>query len=342
MSQEPVKPETVPTEAQWNASNKEWEVGLKNEKGQMIGEWKWWLAPNGHLCCHSFFDDQGKMISFKRFHPNGEVSQYAEVDPSTNKFKERVFIRSTEETSEVFPVNDNNVWKAKVRPGVPVSYDIFDKNGNQINGYEVPKDFEVYKKLSAFEAFEKIGETIDEAMAATNGNYDFLEEAYKPVFTQRIHLEDIKIAEKRLNIKFPPSYIEFIMEHGLFKAGKSNNEEFRMLHPAHIGRLSDELASYWDVDWDNYSEQEQEIMNKIIYFSMGDEGLQMVWFFCFDFNTLNEETGEVEILKFNQDDWQWMTNDGDIKPYEGPLTSMHQHIVNMAKRIIGRVADEME
>ncbi len=342
MSQEPAKPETVPAEAKWNASNKEWEIGQKNEKGQMVGEWKWWLAPNGHLCCHSFFDDQGKMISFKRFHPNGEVSQYGTVDGSTNKFKERVYIRSSEETTEIFPVADRHVWKAAARPGVPVSFDLFDKDGNQINGYTVPKDFDEYKKISAIQAFEKIGRTIDEAMAATSKTYEFLGDAYKPVFIQRISKEDIEIAEKRLNLKFPPSYVEFVLEHGLFKAGKDATEEHRMLHPAHIGRLSDELERYWDVDWDNYTQREQEIMDKIIYFSMGDEGLQMVWFFCFDYNTLNEKTGEVEILRFNQDDWQWMANDGDIKPYDGPLTSMHQHIVKMAKRINERVADERE
>jgi len=47
--QEQDRPSTVPAEARWNADENEWEIGEYDEDGNMIGEWKWWLAPNGHL-----------------------------------------------------------------------------------------------------------------------------------------------------------------------------------------------------------------------------------------------------------------------------------------------------
>ncbi|MCF6297864.1 MAG: hypothetical protein L3J08_07770 [Flavobacteriaceae bacterium] len=69
------RPKGVPAEAIWNASNNEWELGSKNEDGGNIGEWKWWLAPNGHLVCHTFFNNDGEMLSYTRYHPDGTFSQ---------------------------------------------------------------------------------------------------------------------------------------------------------------------------------------------------------------------------------------------------------------------------
>ncbi len=338
--QEPKRPKDVPQNAIWNSQNGEWETGAKNSDGKMIGEWKWWLAPNGHLCCHSFFDDNGQMVSFKRFHPNGEVSQYGEVGDN-GKFKERVYVRTEGETTEIFPVQSATVWTAKVRPGVPVSYDLFDKDGNQINGFELSDDvFKGYENQEPIEGFKRICNVIDDVLKNVSNEYSFLGPEYKPVFTQKIHKEDIEICEKRLGLKLPPSYVDFVLNHGLFKGGENKTDEFRMLHPVKFGRLSDALAKDWYVDWDNFTSQEQEIMDKIIYFSMGDDGLQITWFYCFDFNTLNPDTGEVELIEFNQDDWTWMCNSSDIKKYEG--ITMRAFIAKLAQRVLERVKDELE
>ncbi len=133
MQQPTPRPVTVPAEASWNGSQKEWELGEKNDKGQYIGEWKWWLAPTGHLCCHTFFDDQGQLLSFKRFHPNGEVSRYGTYE--NGQPIEDVYLKSTEPTTEVFAYGNNNknVYKAVKRAGVPVSFDYYDRDGQHLN-----------------------------------------------------------------------------------------------------------------------------------------------------------------------------------------------------------------
>lgn len=70
------KPESVPAEAVWNASENEWELGEKNDQGNNIGEWKWWLAPNGHLVSHVIYEgDSGQNFTYTRFHPDGTYSQ---------------------------------------------------------------------------------------------------------------------------------------------------------------------------------------------------------------------------------------------------------------------------
>lgn len=127
------KPTTVPMEALWNASGSEWELGKKNDQGKYVGEWKWWLYPNGHLCCHTFFDDNGTILSFKRFHPNGEISRLGTYNNGVQM--EDIYFKSSEPTTENFAYgsSDTKVYKAVKRPGVPVSFDYYDQEGNHLN-----------------------------------------------------------------------------------------------------------------------------------------------------------------------------------------------------------------
>jgi hypothetical protein len=64
-----------PDNAIWNAADNEWELGQKNNEGKYIGEWMWWLAPTNHLCCHTFFDDNGNILNYTRYHIDGTYSQ---------------------------------------------------------------------------------------------------------------------------------------------------------------------------------------------------------------------------------------------------------------------------
>ncbi len=130
-----------PDNAVWNASENEWELGEKNSQGQYVGEWMWWLAPTNHLCCHSFFDDKGNMLSAKRFHPNGEISR--ELDEAKNL---DVYYRSTAPTSENFAYGyntDERAWKAIKRLGYPVSFDLYDKNNNLLNPELKPAELKI-------------------------------------------------------------------------------------------------------------------------------------------------------------------------------------------------------
>ncbi len=108
---EPKRPKNVPKESQWNNKENEWELGKKNKNGKHIGELKWWLAPNGYLCCHSFYDDDGKIVSAKRYHPNGELAW--EFLRGKNEDEVSIYYRSSEETDEYFPKSPfKNSWKA--------------------------------------------------------------------------------------------------------------------------------------------------------------------------------------------------------------------------------------
>lgn len=75
---EPARPAGLPDAAVWNAKENEWELGQHSPDGKEIGEWLWWY-PDGTMVCHAIYNDEGQLHGpFKRFHPNGEISQWAE------------------------------------------------------------------------------------------------------------------------------------------------------------------------------------------------------------------------------------------------------------------------
>ena len=64
-----------PDNAVWNAQDNQWELGQKNAAGIYIGEWMWWMAPTNHLLCHTFFDDNGNILNYTRYHIDGAYSE---------------------------------------------------------------------------------------------------------------------------------------------------------------------------------------------------------------------------------------------------------------------------
>jgi SMI1 / KNR4 family (SUKH-1) len=302
-----------PDNAIWNPADNEWELGQKNSQGQYIGEWMWWLAPTNHLCCHTFFDDNGNnMLSFTRYHPNGEVSRTGKYE--NGKEIEDIWYRCTEETTEFYAdyYSPNNSWKAIKRIGkIPVEFDFYDKDGNHLNGkIELPENL-IQGTLdeTAKEALDRLQNVLNFIESQGKDLNDYLNDNYKPVFKEKVTVSEIQEAEIRLNIKFPKSYVDFVTNHGLFVLGENNENYSALLEPLLLSRLSDELESDWEVDWEDYTEEQKSIMDKIICFSNGDEGLQSTWFYCFDFNTLNPETGEVTIVGYCQDEWEYLMED---------------------------------
>jgi SMI1 / KNR4 family (SUKH-1) len=328
-----------PDNAVWNAADNEWELGQKNTQGQYIGEWMWWLAPTNHLCCHTFFDDNGNMTSFIRYHPNGEVSRTGKYE--NGREVEDIWYRCTQETTEFYAdyYSPNNSWKAVKRIGkIPVEFDFYDKEGNHLNGkITLPENLRNgSENETAKEALDRLQNTLNflESQGKDLDNYN---DNYKPVFKEKVTLNEIQEAEERLSIKFPKSYVDFVTNYGLFVLGERNENYSALLHPHEISRLSDELEQCWDVDWSDYSKQQKAIMDKIICFSTGDEGLQRIWFYCFDFNALNLETGEVQIIDYNQDEWEYMFEEEIVMCQEKDAFNAHvQNIVNEAiKEIVG-------
>lgn len=132
---EPTRPSNIPSNAKWNAFNNKWELGKTNAEGNPIGEQKWWLAPKGYLCCHTFFyGDSGDTMSFTRYHEDGtpsRIGSYVDGQPNGNI----TWIRSEKTTIEEYPKNANkNVQKtvSTIRDGYTVEEHYFDKEDNEI------------------------------------------------------------------------------------------------------------------------------------------------------------------------------------------------------------------
>ncbi len=132
---EPARPASVPAEARWNAGEGEWEIGKSNAKGNPVGEWKWWLAPKGYLCCHTIYEgEDGDVMTFTRYHEDGTPSRsgkYVNGQP----FGEINFYRSDNPTTEHYPTGaGENVWKTVsiMKNGYTVEEHYYDKDGNEV------------------------------------------------------------------------------------------------------------------------------------------------------------------------------------------------------------------
>lgn len=193
------RPITVPKEAIWNASQNEWELGMKNDQSKHIGEWKWWLAPKGHLCCHTFFDDKGSMLSFKRFHPNGDISRYGTFENGVQI--EDVYLKSSEPTSEVFAFgnSDDNVYKAVKKPGIPVSFNYYDKDDKHLNPPTTQKELISDEDTTISESEIT---TIKEAIFEKGKSYllkqfdkEFINETIIPILAKKTDEKAIKVTD---------------------------------------------------------------------------------------------------------------------------------------------------
>lgn len=302
------KPVTVPEEARWNEDNYEWELGKRNKNGDEIGEWSWWEASEGYLSCHAFFTDDGNLVSVKRFHPNGECS--LELSYSQEGKELSVYYASEEDTMEYFPENRfKNAWKAeRIVGSSPKAYNFYDKTGRQLSVLgNHTAEIEKLKTAPENETAEQAIKRLNKVITLLKENKDLDEEIieeldilHKPHHIKTITETELNTYEKHLGVQFPPSYKEFVLKHGFIKFGEVN--DFNRMLFSEYNVLSDSLA-YWGIDSEKaFSKETKNRLDKIITFSYGDEGLQIEWFHCFDYNTLNPETGEVSVMDFCQDD----------------------------------------
>ncbi len=74
MSETPARPESVPADAWWDASDNEWVLGIKDEQDRLHGEVSYW-RPDGTLCCRCDHDAGQPHGQSQRFHQSGELSQ---------------------------------------------------------------------------------------------------------------------------------------------------------------------------------------------------------------------------------------------------------------------------
>ncbi len=199
MNKNQERPTTVPKEAIWNATQNEWELGIKNEQGNYIGEWKWWLAPKGHLCCHTFFDDKGNMLNFKRFHPNGEISRYGTFE--NGEQIEDVYLKSSEPTSEIFAFgnSDNKVYKAVKKPGTPVSFDYYDKDDKHLNPPIIQKQLisneDIIISESEITTIKEVIFEIGKSYLLKQFDTEFINETIIPILSKKTEEKTINITD---------------------------------------------------------------------------------------------------------------------------------------------------
>lgn len=307
------KPEGVPQEAVWDPEDEEWCTGKRRANGDGIGEWKWWDAEEGFLICHAFFDDSSKLISAKRFHPNGELAEDIFYDEDGNHIS--IHFMSTDYTEEDFPESCfKNAWKAERIAGVsPKAYRFYDKQGNLLS-LENDSKLEELKvgpeNETAEQAVKRLDKVIDLIQKSENVDEDFLEELddfHRPFKLEDVNEEQLSQYEEKLGVIFPPSYKEFVLKNGLIQFGKKNDTCRRMFFE--YQPLTTELHA-WQIDADKkYTKDIKEKIDKLITFSYGDAGLQICWFHCFDYNSLNPKTGEVFIYNFDQDETNTLLDD---------------------------------
>lgn len=74
MADVPARPKTIPPKAVWNAEDGEWELSVKNARGERNGLAKFWRT-DGSLCNECSFKEGKPQGPFKRYHNDGTLSQ---------------------------------------------------------------------------------------------------------------------------------------------------------------------------------------------------------------------------------------------------------------------------
>lgn len=298
----------MPPEAIWNEKANEWQLGEKKD-GQCVGEWRWWLAPIGHLCCRTHFDEVGAIQHYTRYHPNGERSQTGSFGDSGHCTEETHW-RSTAPTTEFFPEAPETAYRAERVVGFsPTTYRYYDEGGHELNLHgrrirEIETDFGEYLESG-----------VDETAQETLARYaQFLREAMKDMSPaqQREHqvhfeagpvdIKDIREAEARLKITLPPSYVEFVTSHGTFRLG--NRADAGLLPAAELKTLYDHLSVVHETKKPEQLAEalstDLESIEALQHSIVFSEGSQQVC--CFRLDSTNPETGEVCVGMHPQDE----------------------------------------
>jgi len=139
----PVRPKSVPTNAEWSGIDNEWVLVSKDEKGRKHGQGKYW-RPDGILVNECMYHHGNPHGPYKRFHDNGQVSRKGTFVKGNIHGIDTV-CRCAEPTQEdwftqkmlksVFGINPKNIWKVEndYDTGLIITMRAFDTNGKLIS-----------------------------------------------------------------------------------------------------------------------------------------------------------------------------------------------------------------
>lgn len=208
----PDRPSTVPVEANWNASENEWEIGENNAQGNPIGTWKWWLAPNGHLCCETIYHgEDGQAFSFTRFHPDGTPSRKG-IYLNGQPVGRISWYRSENPTLEQYPNQKagENVYETVqvVKGGYCVEEYYYDKEGNEvqepyISNYEASELIQrmavlnhMYQNKDWKNSVIEVNKTLEEGVAE-----DYKEDTMRLLYYKAFSLYQLNSQESNTEIE---------------------------------------------------------------------------------------------------------------------------------------------
>lgn len=138
------KPNNVPGAATWNKANNQWELGQKNEQGKEIGIWEAWHT-EGHYCSTTDYGEGIPPFLYKRFHPDGTVSEEGNWYGGNKWLGTYRWIKSKNPTPEKFPSGDpkqsEKLWTIEfdyVEEGIYNAQRFYDIKGKPVNIEGVP------------------------------------------------------------------------------------------------------------------------------------------------------------------------------------------------------------
>ncbi|HLO52909.1 MAG TPA: SMI1/KNR4 family protein [Saprospiraceae bacterium] len=153
---------------------------------------------------------------------------------------------------------------------------------------------------------------------------------------EKFKKKEIEEVEKKLNIKFPKEYIDFVTKYGNF----SISGGYFLLKPHEIIRLSDALKTEWNVDIEKKCNAAQrDNLRNLICFGTGEEGSQDIWYYCFSMKTLHPTTQFMDVIEYNQDDWWHLTESPGYK-YEHKRSGFDLYISELVDQLINDILED--
>ncbi len=314
----------IPENAVWsNDWYEEWRAGETNDKGQKVGKW---VSYNefGDIEFEAEYSQKGIRISKTIYKEGGEPNKYYFYDKK-GELERIEYYRKVASCEQYYPFSEGALAKKayKIVEDSKGKLTFYDEYDELLKRTKRKKTWKKYLKpvanetaIEAYNRYITLLETLKKEHAENEDERDEID-YYKPTILKRFTLDEIKDIEKEMGFIFPPSYTEFVTQIGAFEFGRGINSECSMFIYDSLDTtrsFKEKLDYEWDYDISVLSKEEQTLMNKVVPFSYGDESLQAVYYYCFNYNTLNTETGEVEVYNLDQDDIYRLHHELNTKP----------------------------
>lgn len=348
------KPKNIDQDAKWKFDA--WHKGTLLENGKPQGAYTIWEA-GGRLTDQGLFDEQGNIIWFKSYYPDGSIGRAIEYKEDTNltRVRYRSYHKNYSKILTPLAIGDKGyaekVYEGKISVdckaifnGAVEGVSFYNEQGVFISTYE-SKNYtiliEKYTQKEEAESWKMALDRLSNFELALKKQYlkDEIEmehDYYTISFDKSVHKEDLKKAEKRLGIHFPPSYNEFVLNYGLIKFGEKEGRfqdiEQRMLHPNEIQNIGNLLDPEGEGLFDEYFTLTKEERKKVICFFKDQVDFQYEGWIAFDYtSTSNKEKKAIMEIGF-KNIARWENNLGKQPNQE--FNSMDKFISAYVDRLI--------